>query len=93
MSISVVAALRNTTKILKVLLSGFFMPVALRARCQRQAYSKVRAMKTRRVKTWKESPARETLTAALEPPSEVEERAPPTDCRTRERISQGMKIQ
>ncbi len=35
----------------------------------------------------------EMATATLELPLEVEERAPPMDWRTRERMSQGMKIQ
>lgn len=50
-------------------------------------------MKTQSVKTWKERPAMETSTAALEPPLDCEERAPPAACSARERISQGIKIQ
>ncbi len=46
-------------------------------------------MKTQSVKTWKERPERETSTAALLPPDERDERAPPTACRTRDRMSHG----
>ena len=46
-------------------------------------------MKTQSVKTWKERPERETSTAALLPPEERDERAPPTACRTRDRMSHG----
>ena len=59
----------------------------------RHANSRDRAMKTQRVKTCQDRPTMETLTAVREPPEEVEERAPPTAWRTRERMSQGMKIQ
>ena len=45
-------------------------------------------MKTVIVKTWKERPAMETSTATLLPPEEVEDKAPPTACRHRERMSQ-----
>ena len=50
-------------------------------------------MKTQRVKTWKERPAMEMFTAQLLSPFEVEEEAPPTAWRTRERMSQGIKTQ
>ena len=50
-------------------------------------------MKTTRVKTWKLRPAMLMLTALVELPLPVEDLAPPMDWRTRERMSQGMKIQ
>lgn len=50
-------------------------------------------MKMQTVKTWKESPVMETSTALLLKPDESEERAPPMDCRTRERMSQAMRNQ
>ena len=52
-----------------------------------------KAMKMQSVKTWKERPAMETSTALLLEPDESEERAPPMDCSTREKMSQGMKNQ
>jgi len=50
-------------------------------------------MKITSVKTRNERPAMETSTAVLLPPEDVEERAPPTAWRIKERMSRGMKIQ
>ena len=46
-------------------------------------------MKTQRVKTWKERPAMATSTAAALLPEDTDDRAPPTACRIRERMSHG----
>lgn len=50
-------------------------------------------MKTRRVKTCSDKPARDTLTPAWLVPLEVDEDAPPPACKAREMISQGINSQ
>ena len=50
-------------------------------------------MKMQSVKTWNERPATEMSTALLLEPEESEESAPPIDCSTRDKMSQGMKNQ
>lgn len=48
-------------------------------------------MKTLRVKTWKERPARPMMTPAFEEPWEEVDMAPPAAWSTKEIMSQGMK--
>ena len=57
------------------------------------ANSSESAMNTTSVTTWKARPVIEISIAGPSSPEDVDDRAPPTDCRTRERMSQGMKNQ
>lgn len=84
---------RKAQKILNRAEMGVEMLEIFRALVYRAAYSMTNAINTHSVNTWKERPAMDTSTATLDPPDEVEERAPPTAWRQSEKMSQGMNIQ
>ena len=92
-NINTTAALKNPIKILKDLGSVPLSTCASFAFVYLQANSRDRPMNMQSVRTWKDSPAMDMSTAGPLPPLDVEESAPPTDCRTRERMSHGMKNQ
>ena len=83
----------NQAKTLKRVESGVVRGAMRCPLRNRQMYSPTREMKKTRVKTWKERPASETLTAGPLLPLDVDDKAPPTAWRMSERMSQGMKIQ